>query len=116
MQEELIRKDCMVELPRNQVSEMHVDKFRNSSTLQCWKTNFKIEVCSCSGFPTDTMLWIKEVEMAKSVNDLLTSPSIGGYRCPYFDMPGAKIASALKKIISKLKHGADFFEEDRLLK
>ena len=64
---ELILKNCMVELPRNQVAELHFDKFPDPPTLQCWKTNFKTEVCSCSGCPTDGMLWIKEAEVAKSV-------------------------------------------------
>ena len=33
---------CMVEL--------HFDKFLDPSAFQCWKMNFKTEVCSCSGF------------------------------------------------------------------
>ena len=28
------------------------------------------EVCTCSQFPTEAMLWIKEVEMVDSVDDL----------------------------------------------
>ena len=46
------------------------------------------------------MLWIKEVEVAKSVNDLMTSQSTEGHACPDFEMLDAKIASALKRIIS----------------
>ena len=42
------------------------------------------------------MLWITEVE----VDDLLTSQSIEGRSFPVFEMLDAKIASALKKIIS----------------
>ena len=30
-------QNCMVEQPRNQVSEMHFGKFRNPSTFQFWK-------------------------------------------------------------------------------
>ena len=45
-------QNCMVDQPRNQVSEMHFDKFPDPSTFQCWKTSFKTEVCSFSGFPT----------------------------------------------------------------
>ena len=47
----------------------------------------------------ETMLWIIEVEMAKSMDDLMTSQSIGGYRFPNFEMLDAKLACALKKII-----------------
>ena len=46
------------------------------------------------------MLWIKEVEMVESVDDLKTSQSIGGHRFPNVEMLDAKIASALKKIIT----------------
>ena len=115
-------KNCMVELPRTQVSEVHFDEFPDPPTFQCWKTKFKVELWSCSGCPTDAMmLWIKEEEMAKSVGDLLTSQSIRGYKFSNFEMRDAKIASALKRIGSSLisaSRGASakqkrvFFEED----
>ena len=44
---------------------MHFHNFPVSSAFQCWKTSFKIEVCSCSGDLTDAVLWIKEVERLK---------------------------------------------------
>ena len=47
------------------------------------------------------MLWIKEVEMVDPVNDLETSQSIGGHRFPDFEMLDAKLAFAVKKIITK---------------
>ena len=46
------------------------------------------------------MLWIKEVQMAKLVDDLVTSRSIGGYVFPNFELFDAKIAFASKRIIS----------------
>ena len=46
------------------------------------------------------MLWTKEVEVAKSVDDLMTSQSIEGRGFPDFEMLDAKIAWALKNIIS----------------
>ena len=46
------------------------------------------------------MLWIKEVVVATSVDNLKTSQSIGGHRFPNFEMVDAKISSALKRIIS----------------
>ena len=46
------------------------------------------------------MLWIKEVEMVDSVDDLKSSHSIQGYAYfPNFDILDARIAFALKKII-----------------
>ena len=46
------------------------------------------------------MLWNKEVEIAKSVDDLGTSQSIEGRDIPDFEMLDAQMASALKKLIS----------------
>ena len=46
------------------------------------------------------MLWIKDVEKVDSVHDLKWSCSIQGYtNFPKFEMPDAKIASALNMII-----------------
>ena len=55
---------------RLQISDPHFDKFTTSATFACWQIRFKTEVCTCSQFPTEAMLWIKEVEMADSVDDL----------------------------------------------
>ena len=46
------------------------------------------------------MLWIKEVEVAKPVDDLMTSQSIEGYVLLDFEMLDAKSASTLKRIIT----------------
>ena len=45
------------------------------------------------------MLWIKELEMVDSVDDLESSRSIQGYHFQDFEMLDAKIASAMNKII-----------------
>ena len=47
-----------------------------STTFACLKIRFKTEVCSCSQFPTEAVLWIKEVELVDSVDELRSSPSI----------------------------------------
>ena len=60
---------------------------------------FKTEVCTCSQFPTKAMLWIKEVEMVDSVDDLKSSCSVRGIQMPNFEVLDAKIASALSRII-----------------
>ena len=47
------------------------------------------------------MLWIKEVEIAKSIDELLTSRSIvGQLNFLDFDMLDAMIASSLKKLLN----------------
>ena len=69
------------------------------------------------------------MEVAKAVDDLMTSQSIEGRDFPDFEMLHANTASALKRIISYpyfrrrvdmskcsvLKHTTDFCEEGRLL-
>ena len=47
-----------------------------------------------------TMSWINEVVMARSIYNLVTSQSIEGESFPDFGMLDARIASALRKIIS----------------
>ena len=84
---------------RLQISDPHFDKFLTPATFACWKMRFKTEVCTCSQFPTEAMLWIKELEMVESVDDLKSSCSITGIRTPDFEVLDAKIASALNRII-----------------
>ena len=55
---------------RLQISDIHFDIFATSATFACWKIRFKTEVCTCSQFPTEALLWIKEVVMIDSVDDL----------------------------------------------
>ena len=84
---------------RLQISDLHFDKFPSPATFACWKIRFKTEVCTCSQFPTEAMLWIKEVEMVDSVDDLRSSSSVRGIRMPDFEVLDARIASALNRII-----------------
>ena len=84
---------------RLQIADLHFDKFRTPATFACWKIRFKTEVCTCSQFPAEAMLWIKEVEVVDSVDDLKSSCSVRGIRMPDFEVLGAKIASALNRII-----------------
>ena len=54
---------------------------------------------TCSDCPSDAMLWIKEVEMVDSLDELKSSRSVCEKDFPNFEMLDAKIASALNKII-----------------
>ena len=63
---------------RLQISDPHFDKFPTPATFACWKIRFKTEVCTCSQFPTEAMLWIKEVELVDSVDDLKSLSSTRG--------------------------------------
>ena len=88
---------------RLQISDLHFDKFPTPATFACWKIRFKTEVCTCSQFLTEAMLWIKDVEMIDSVDDLNSSCSVRGIRMPDFEVLGARIASALNKITQKTR-------------
>ena len=63
---------------RLQILDLHFDKFPTPATFACWKIRFETEVCTCSQCPTEAMLWIKEVEMVESVDELKSSSSIRG--------------------------------------
>ena len=65
---------------RLQISDPHFDKFPTSATSACWKIRFNTE----AQFPAEVMLWIKEVEMVESADDLKSSCSIRGIRTPDF--------------------------------
>ena len=84
---------------RLQISDLHFDKFPYPATFARWKIRFKTEVCTCSQLPTEAMLWIKQVEMGESVDDLKSSRSIRGTCGPNFEVFDTKIASVLIRII-----------------
>ena len=89
----------MVGQQRQQISELQFDKFLNPQSFLVCKIQFKTQVTTCSDFPSDAMLWINEVEMVDSLDELKSSRSVYGKDFPNFEMLDAKIASALNKII-----------------
>ena len=77
----------MMDYPRNPFTEWNVGKFPDSMEIQSWKVNFRTEVCLRTADPQITMLWIKEVEIPKSIDELMTSRSITGqHDFPDYDM------------------------------
>ena len=105
---------------RLQISDPHFDKFPTPATFACWKLRFKTEVCTCSQFPTGALLWINEVELVDSVDDLKSSSSVRGIQMPNFEVLDAKIASALNRIIHntqfKRKVSLEEQKEDHFLR
>ena len=67
------------------------------------KRTSRQECVSGSNRPAEAMLWMKEVEVANSVDDLKTSRSYFGRGYPSFETLDARIATALKKIIQNSK-------------
>ena len=77
-----------------------VSVFQPAASGSQQQPNFKTEVCVTTPFPQLSMSWINEVEMARSMKNLMTSQSIEGRRAfPDFEMLDARIASPLRKII-----------------
>ena len=116
-------KNSAADQQRLQISDLHFDKFPNPATFACWKIRFQTEVCTCSQFPTEAVLWIKEVEIVESVDDLKSSRSIRGTHGPDFEVLDAKIASALNRIIQNTRFKKKFSlqemkaqKEDRFLR
>ena len=72
-----------VGIPQNfvvgqRISELQFDKFPDPLSFLAWKTRFKTQVSACSGSPSQAMLWIKEVEMVDSLDELKSSRSACG--------------------------------------
>ena len=81
--------NCTVDDPRVSIAELNLGKFLDPLEFESWKLKFRTEVCL-------TMHWIKEVEIAKPIEDLVTSRSIVERTdFPDFDMLDAMIASEL---------------------
>ena len=64
-----VPENSMAVQQRLQISELQFDKFSTLSSFSHWKIRFKTQVSSCSDFPSEAMLWIKEVEMVDSVDE-----------------------------------------------
>ena len=88
-----IPKNSMVGQQRQQISELQFDKLRTPHSFLCWKIRFKNQVTTCSDIPSDTMLWINEVEMVDSLDESEYSRSVAEKIFPNFEMLDAKIAS-----------------------
>ena len=66
----------MMDYPRIPITDVHLGNVPDSMEFQSWKVNCKTEVCSKTADPHLIMHWIKEVETAKSIDELMTSRSI----------------------------------------
>ena len=93
-------QNSMVGQQRQQISELRVDK-NSSIPNHCWfgRCDSRIKRLPGSDFPSEAMLWIKEVDVVDSLEELKSSRSVSGNTFPNVEMLDAKIASALNKII-----------------
>ena len=96
----------IVDCPRIPISELNLGNFPDSVEFQSWKVNFRTEVRPRTADPQFTMLWIKEVEIAKSIDELMTPRSIVAHDFLYYDMLDAMIASVTFPKKSKCRRAA----------
>ena len=100
-------QNSMVRQQRQQISELQFDKFPNPQSFLVWPIRFQNQVTASSDFPSEATLWIKEVEMVDSLEELKSSRSVSGKNSPNLVMLDAKIAPALNKIIQN-----SYFQEE----
>ena len=79
-------QNSMAGQQRQQIPELQFDKFPNPQMFLVWKIRFKNQLTTCSDFPSEAMLWIKEVEMVDSLDELKSSRSENGKDFPKFVM------------------------------
>ena len=103
-----LTQSYMVGQQRQQIPELQFDKFPDPQSFLVSKIRFKTQVTTCSD-----MLWIIEVDMVDSLDELKSSRSVYGKVFPNFEMLDAKIASSLNKIIqnSQFKRKASLEEQ-----
>ena len=72
-------------------------KFLDHTDFQSWRVNFRTEVCSKAKNPRLALQWVKEIETAKSLDDLITPKSITVKNFTDFEELDLMMAAALKK-------------------
>ena len=68
-----LQQNYVVGQQRQQMSELQFDKFPTPASFLVWKTRFITQVSNGSDFPSEAMLWIKEVEMFDFLDELKPS-------------------------------------------
>ena len=88
-------QNSMVGPQRHQISKLQFDKFPDPHSYSVWKIRLIRQVTTCSDFPSDAMLWIKEVEMVDFIGRIVLAISLWKEFSKFRDA----IASVLNKII-----------------
>ena len=95
---------CGMLIPSHPSTEMHLGKCPNHTEFQSWIVNFPTAVCSKAKNPKRALQSIKEIEAAKSLDDLITPKSITGKDFPDYEELDLMMASALKRCVTISKH------------
>ena len=62
--------DFVVGQQRQQISELQFDKIHNPQSFLVWKIRWRNQVTTCSDFQSEALLWMKDVEMVDSLQEL----------------------------------------------
>ena len=84
--------------------EIHLGIFPGRTEFQSSIVNFRTEVCAKAKKPTLALQWVKEIEAAKSLDDLITPKSITGKDFPDYEELDLMMAAALKRCYDKQSH------------
>ena len=107
--------DCPMSMTHNHAAGINNSKWHDklpglsntgnaSSEFQSWRVNFRTDVCSKAKNPCLAMIWIKEIETAKTIDDLITPKSITGTDFPDNDELDMMMTAALKKCYDRQTH------------
>ena len=88
------------------------EKIPTPSTFGCWQLDFRTEVYRGSCHPSVAMSWIRAIEAAKTFDDL-KNVSIAGYQFSNFETLYAKVATAMKKILTLTHFKRKVFSEEQ---
>ena len=92
-------QDCQREIQSSKVREIFQRIMVQTNNDSRFQILILTNSCTWSQFLTEAMLWIKEVELVDSVDDVMCSSSMRGIQMPNIEVLYAKIASALNRII-----------------
>ena len=82
-------------LPSYLFSEMHLGEFPDHTEFQSWIVNFRVEVRAKAKNLALALQWIKEIEAATSLDDLITPKSITGQDFSDYEELDMMMAAAL---------------------
>ena len=91
-------------IPSYLFSEMHQQKFPDQTEFQSWVVNFRAEVCAKAKNLALTLQWIKKIEAASSLKDLINPKSITGKEVSDYEELDLMMAAELKRCYDKCSY------------
>ena len=83
---------------------MHLEKFPDHTEFQSWIANFRTEVRSKAKNTMLALQWIKEIDVAKSLNDLISPKANTGKHFPDNEELDLMTVAALKRCFDTQTH------------